>query len=131
MSDNLKIEWTDATWKPMRGGSKISPGGFHGYAETFAEPFPIPTEWTHSLPLVRPSRAFGFAKFLSPFPQTAQVQPSALGWPVGGTTLGNVIHYFFQPQRGCSNGATECYNPVGVENIWEQLPRVVAALQPW
>src|ERR1035437_1082289 len=83
---------------------------------------------THSLPLVRPSRAFGFAKFLSPFPQTAQVQPSAQGWPGGGTTLGNVIHYFFQPQRGCSNGATERYNPVGVENIWEQL---VAALQPW
>jgi protein gp37 len=37
MSDNSKIEWTDATWKPMRGGSKISPGGCHGYAETFAE----------------------------------------------------------------------------------------------
>jgi hypothetical protein len=39
MSDNSKIEWTDATWKPLRGGSKISPGGFHGYAETFAERF--------------------------------------------------------------------------------------------
>jgi|ERR1035437_1653376 protein gp37 len=39
MSDNSKIEWTDATWNPMRGGSKISPGCFHGYAETFAERF--------------------------------------------------------------------------------------------
>jgi len=37
MSDNSKIEWPDATWNPLRGGSKISPGGFHGYAETFAE----------------------------------------------------------------------------------------------
>jgi len=33
MSDNSKSEWTEATWQPMRGGSKISPGGFHGYAE--------------------------------------------------------------------------------------------------
>jgi hypothetical protein len=39
MSDHLKIEWRDATWNPLRGGSKISPGGFHGYAETFAERF--------------------------------------------------------------------------------------------
>ncbi|MBE0542275.1 MAG: hypothetical protein IH623_12890 [Verrucomicrobia bacterium] len=30
-------------------------------------------EWTRSRPLARPSRAFCFAKFLSPFPQTAQV----------------------------------------------------------
>ncbi len=30
-------------------------------------------EWTRSLPLARPSRAFCCAKFLSPFPQTAQV----------------------------------------------------------
>ena len=37
MSDNSKIEWSDAAWKPMRGGSKISPGGFHDYAEMFAE----------------------------------------------------------------------------------------------
>ena len=30
-------------------------------------------EWTRSRPLARPSRAFCIAKFLSPFPQTAQV----------------------------------------------------------
>ena len=39
MSDNSKIEWTAATWNPVRGGTKISPGGTHGYAETFAERF--------------------------------------------------------------------------------------------
>jgi protein gp37 len=37
MSDKSKIEWTDATWNPMRGCSKISPGCLHCYAETFAE----------------------------------------------------------------------------------------------
>jgi protein gp37 len=39
MSDNSKIEWTDATWNPVRGCSKVSPGCVHCYAETFAERF--------------------------------------------------------------------------------------------
>lgn len=39
MSDNSKIEWTDATWNPVRGCIKISPGCKHCYAETFAERF--------------------------------------------------------------------------------------------
>src|SRR5690349_11203464 len=39
MSDNTKIEWTDATWNPVRGCTKISPGCKHCYAETFAERF--------------------------------------------------------------------------------------------
>ena len=39
MSASSKIEWTDATWNPVRGCSKISPGCAHCYAETFAERF--------------------------------------------------------------------------------------------
>lgn len=39
MSDNSAIEWTDATWNPVRGCTKISPGCAHCYAETFAERF--------------------------------------------------------------------------------------------
>ncbi len=39
MSENSKIEWTDATWNPMRGCTKVSPGCFHCYAETLAERF--------------------------------------------------------------------------------------------
>src|SRR5258708_26896009 len=39
MSDKSKIEWTDATWNPIRGCSKVSPGCQHCYAETFAERF--------------------------------------------------------------------------------------------
>jgi protein gp37 len=39
MSDNSRIEWTDATWNPVRGCTKISPGCTHCYAETFAERF--------------------------------------------------------------------------------------------
>ena len=39
MSTNSRIEWTDATWNPVRGCTKISPGCVHCYAETFAERF--------------------------------------------------------------------------------------------
>jgi protein gp37 len=39
MSVQSSIEWTDATWNPVRGCSKISPGCKHCYAETFAERF--------------------------------------------------------------------------------------------
>lgn len=37
MGDATAIEWTDATWNPVRGCSKISPGCKHCYAATFAE----------------------------------------------------------------------------------------------
>lgn len=39
MSDGSAIEWTDATWNPVRGCTKISPGCKNCYAETFAERF--------------------------------------------------------------------------------------------
>ena len=39
MSNYSKIEWTDDTWNPLRGCTKISPGCKHCYAETFAERF--------------------------------------------------------------------------------------------
>ena len=39
MSDQTKIEWTDATWNPVRGCTKVSPGCKNCYASTFAERF--------------------------------------------------------------------------------------------
>jgi protein gp37 len=39
MSENSNIEWTDATWNPVTGCTKISPGCANCYAETFAERF--------------------------------------------------------------------------------------------
>lgn len=39
MASLSKIEWTDATWNPVRGCDKISPGCKHCYAEVFAERF--------------------------------------------------------------------------------------------
>ncbi|MPZ21455.1 MAG: DUF5131 family protein [Luteitalea sp.] len=39
MSDRSRIEWTDATWNPVRGCTKVSPGCKFCYAEAFAERF--------------------------------------------------------------------------------------------
>jgi protein gp37 len=39
MADKSAIEWTEASWNPATGCSKVSPGCAHCYAETFAERF--------------------------------------------------------------------------------------------
>lgn len=39
MSNKSKIEWTDATWNPVTGCTKVSTGCAHCYAETFAKRF--------------------------------------------------------------------------------------------
>jgi protein gp37 len=37
MAGKSTIEWTETTWNPVTGCSKVSPGCAHCYAETFAE----------------------------------------------------------------------------------------------
>jgi protein gp37 len=37
MPGDSTIEWTEATWNPVTGCTKVSPGCAHCYAETFAE----------------------------------------------------------------------------------------------
>jgi len=39
MAEHSSIEWTESTWNPVTGCSKVSPGCAHCYAETFAERF--------------------------------------------------------------------------------------------
>jgi len=39
MSKGSAIEWTDSTWNPVTGCTKVSPGCDHCYAQTFAERF--------------------------------------------------------------------------------------------
>ena len=39
MADGTTIEWTDATWNPVTGCTKISSGCDHCYAERFSERF--------------------------------------------------------------------------------------------
>lgn len=39
MSDRSAIQWTESTWNPVRGCTKVSTGCKHCYAETFAERF--------------------------------------------------------------------------------------------
>jgi len=42
MADKAKIEWTDATWNPLRGCSKVSDGCRNCYAESVANRFSGP-----------------------------------------------------------------------------------------
>lgn len=51
MGDNSEIQWTDATWNPVTGCSKVSPGCAHCYAETltmrYAKGWKVPgLPWT-------------------------------------------------------------------------------------
>jgi protein gp37 len=39
MADKSTIEWTDATWNPVTGCTKISPGCDNCYAARFSERF--------------------------------------------------------------------------------------------
>lgn len=39
MADRSAIEWTEATWNPVTGCDRVSPGCAHCYAKTFAERF--------------------------------------------------------------------------------------------
>jgi len=39
MADHSRIDWTDATWNPVTGCSKVSPGCQHCYAERLSHRF--------------------------------------------------------------------------------------------
>src|SRR5205823_7066574 len=39
MAEKSAIEWTNSTWNPVTGCTKVSPGCAHCYAEAFAERF--------------------------------------------------------------------------------------------
>jgi len=41
MGDKTSIEWTDATWNPVTGCTKVSPGCKHCYAERITERFSL------------------------------------------------------------------------------------------
>jgi hypothetical protein len=60
------------------------------------------------------------------------LHPSAQGCRVREATLGNVFHYFPQPQRGCINRSrADGFNPFRVVEFSERFPRVARASQPW
>ncbi len=47
MSEQSSIEWTDSSWNPVTGCSKVSPGCAHCYAETLTRRFrPDSKPWT-------------------------------------------------------------------------------------
>ncbi|NNJ83900.1 MAG: DUF5131 family protein, partial [Gammaproteobacteria bacterium] len=43
MATSSRIEWTEHTWNPTTGCTKVSPGCRYCYAEIMAKRFPAPT----------------------------------------------------------------------------------------
>jgi protein gp37 len=49
MADRSTIEWTDATWNPVQGCTRVSEGCRNCYAEVMAARFSDPGQWGHGL----------------------------------------------------------------------------------
>jgi protein gp37 len=49
MTSKTKIEWTDATWNPVKGCTRVSEGCRNCYAEVMAARFSDPGQWGHGL----------------------------------------------------------------------------------
>lgn len=49
MADRTSIEWTDATWTPVKGCTRKSPGCVNCYAEIMAARFSKPGQWGEGL----------------------------------------------------------------------------------
>lgn len=57
MADHTAIEWTDASWNPVTGCTKVSPGCDHCYAETIARRFADTPAYPHGFAsTLRPER---------------------------------------------------------------------------
>lgn len=72
MSDRSAIEWTDATWNPVRGCTKVSPGCKFCYAEVFSERF----RGVPGHPFERGFRILAFAERVLPRAADLWVQAS-------------------------------------------------------
>jgi len=70
MSKGSSIEWTDSTWNPVTGCTKVSPGCDHCYAETFAERFRgvpgHPFEGGFDLTITNPNGTTGCNRITNP-----------------------------------------------------------------
>lgn len=59
MSEHSHIEWTDATFNPWRGCTKVSPGCAHCYAETLSKRNPaVLGQWGKGAPRVQASESY-------------------------------------------------------------------------
>jgi protein gp37 len=99
MSTHTKIEWTDATWNPVRGCTKISPGCQHCYAETFAERFR------------------GVAGHPFEFGFDLRLVPEKLGDPIRWNT----------PRKIFVNSMSDLFHPDVPDDYIEKISRVMLA----
>lgn len=65
MSDKTGISWTDATWNPVRGCSRVSEGCRHCYAERVAARFSGPGQPYEGLIKIRKSEVINYRETLA------------------------------------------------------------------
>ena len=96
MATNSQIEWTDATWNPVTGCTKISPGCKHCYAERMA----------HRLQLM------GQSNYRNGFKVT--LQPQMLERPLQWKAPKRIwVHVSFGDRQGCSRDSRELLGASG------------------
>lgn len=101
MSDNSEIEWTDTTWNPVTGCSKVSPGCAHCYAERLSLRFGHSTvPWT-------PANA----------EQNVVLHPERLNAPLG----------WRQPRKVFVNSMSDLWHPLVPGDFIHQVFRVMQA----
>ena len=71
MATNSSIEWTDTTWNPLTGCTKVSPGCKHCYAERMSRRLKA---------MGQPNYANGFQLTLHPKMLTQPLIGANLGW---------------------------------------------------
>ena len=85
MATGTGIEWTDATWNPVTGCTKVSPGCKHCYAERMAR---------RLLAMRQPRYRNGFKLTLQP-----DVLDLPLKWRLPRTIFVNSMSDLFSPRR--------------------------------
>lgn len=97
MSENSKIEWTDHTFNPVRGCTKISPGCAHCYAEKLSHRNPkVLGEWGSGAPRVVAKEAYWREPVKWNAAADMFTECEACGWrgrfPRGGRVTNSVMH---------------------------------------
>lgn len=88
MSTNTEIQWTDATWNPVRGCSRVSPGCDNCYAMKQAHRFAGPGKPYDGLTVLRPKNAKRPGVDWS---GRVRLVPKALSEPAGWKTPQNIF----------------------------------------
>ncbi len=106
MGTETGIQWTDATWNPVRGCSRISPGCEHCYAETMAARFSGEGQWAEGFATRSPAR----------WTRKVELVPDALDMPLR----------WREPRRIFVNSMSDLFHGALPDDAIDRVFRVMA-----